>query len=210
MYLLHVDRQGYRDMITNQKEKSRSKFPSRGIWWMESWQLQRRGSDWNLPGRIWLQEGQGWPWGGKDGKRSTRLCRNRCKAPCPLPVSPHTQPDTCFAGEEGGLREVQSLAQSHAIPKGQSGTITSPHPVLPTANSPLRRAKKTAQASPAHFPSPHVRLLSAPRTYSAHTPWLEAHFPPSSWDLTQSRRTSTISYRTKDTSPTLGQKGWGT
>lgn len=56
--------------------------------------------------------------------------------------------------EEAGLRQVQSLAQSHTVPKGQSGTFTSPHPVLPTANSPLRRAKKAAQATPAHFPSP--------------------------------------------------------
>lgn len=48
--------------------------------------------------------------------------------------------------KEVGLRQVQSSAQGHTVPKGQSGTINSPHPVLPTANSPLRRAKKAASS----------------------------------------------------------------
>lgn len=72
-------------------------------------------------------------------------------AHCPWALTPRLTPALL---EEAGLRQVQSLAQSHTVPKGQSGTFTSPHSVLPTASSPLRRAKKAAQATPAHFPSP--------------------------------------------------------
>lgn len=53
----------------------------------------------------------------------TMLGWGQVEAP-PMTVGPHTGPHSCSAGEEAGSRQVQSLAQGHTVPKGQSRTYT--------------------------------------------------------------------------------------
>lgn len=78
---------------------------------------------WNLPGRISLQEGEGWPGGARGRERGTRLWITmlgweQMGTSPPTAVGPHTRLYTCFAGEEARSRQVQSLAQGHTVPKG--------------------------------------------------------------------------------------------
>lgn len=164
---------------------------------MRSWQLQGRVPAWNLPERTWRQEGQGWPRGGKGGKRSTRLwittlSWEQCEAP-----------DTCCAAGEAGWRQAQRVVQGHTVPKGYSTTITSPQLALPVANSPLRGLRRHPEHPQPAFLLPHACLLSAFGIPSA-----TLHDSPSV-DPTRPRRSSTVNYRDKGRWPNPRKKWLG-
>lgn len=55
-----------------------------------------------------------------------QLCSagNKSEEAPPMTVGPHTGPRTCSAREEAGSRQVQSSAQGHTVPKGQSRSYT--------------------------------------------------------------------------------------
>lgn len=201
MHLLHADRQGYMDVIINQRLSPGARFLVKefGRWRVGNYRGEfqpgtcQKGSGFRKV-RVGLEVatvGREAPGLGYHPQLGTGA---KLPAHCPWALTPRLTPALL---EEAGLRQVQSLAQSHTVPKGQSGTFTSPHSVLPTANSPLRGLRRQHKQPQLTFLLPHAHLLSASGIHSAHVPRLEAHFPLSSWELTQPRRTSTISYRDK-------------
>lgn len=129
-----------------------------------------------------------------------------------MTVGPHTRPRTCSAGEEARSRQVQSLAQGHTVPKGQSRTYAwssqpwSP-PCTPQANSWVRRAGKAAQATPAPFLlPPGMSLLSSWDPPCAHSMARSPASLPAVGSLPSRGEAQLLVTGAKETRPNLGTK----
>lgn len=187
-YLLHGDMWGYRDLIVNKEGKSSDKFYIQGIQGMESWQLQRRVSTWNLPERIGSRKVQA---------LDTRLHRGTSTE---LPTTAHgSSPCLCRT-----RRQVQMGAELGSRPHSSQGTKWNSHLMITSVVCtlcPLRKTGKAAWATSAHFPFLPMYFSSQLLGSPGGVPEFSVSTSPASlpvvWTSRDPEGASTISYRVK-------------